>query len=268
VNPWSIVVPAAAGVAAGACVWGAVYPTSELFGRTLHHTARRSAMALTFDDGPNPSITPRLLELLERHGVRATFFVVGRFARACPELVREIAARGHVIGNHTESHPNLALLSGSRIQEELTRCQDSVALALAGRDESRPEWMRPPWGFRGPQLFGAVRRAGLRGVVMWSFGCYDWRPQRAEQLVNRLGRLERLGRLGQQGVASEEGPSSAGDQGHGHGGEVVLLHDGDFRGLGADREHVLGALQYWLPRWRDQGCDFVTMNDVAGGMRA
>jgi len=258
VNPWSIVVPAAAGVAAGACVWGAVHPTSEFFGRTLHHTARRSAMALTFDDGPNPSITPRLLELLARHGARATFFVVGRFARACPELVREIAARGHVIGNHTETHPNLALLSGSRIQEELTRCQDSVAAALAGRDEKRPEWMRPPWGFRGPQLFGAVRRAGLRGVVMWSFGCYDWRPQPAERLINRLRRIT---------VPKEEGLSKAGHNGRSGGGEVVLLHDGDFRGLGADREHVLGALEYWLPRWRDRGCDFVTMDDVAGGTR-
>ena len=273
-NVWSILGPAA-GVAAGVGLWGAVAPTAELFGPTVHRTPDRSTVALTFDDGPNPALTPQLLALLERHGVRATFFVVGRWARACPELVREIAARGHEIGNHTETHPKLALLTTSRIEQELTRCADSIASALgagvntataraaaapscevsmpqdaANSPESGVRWMRPPFGFRGPQLAGAVSNVGLRGVAMWSLTCYDWKPQRPAALIERLGRVMGKGAL----------TPTAGRR----GGEIVLLHDGDFQALHADRQHVLVALKYWLPRWRDAGLKFATIDQVAG----
>lgn len=266
-NVWSILGPAA-GVAAGVGLWGAVSPTAELFGPTVHRTPRRSTVALTFDDGPNPALTPQLLALLERHSVRATFFLVGRWARACPGLVREIAARGHEIGNHTETHPNLVLLSASRIEQELALCRESIAAALGvapapgitapGIAEdtlqdgvaNRAAWMRPPFGFRGPRLAGAVERAGLRGVAMWSLTCYDWKPQRPAALIERLGRV-----MG-SGVYTPTGGR--------RGGEIVLLHDGDFRALGADRQHVLVALKYWLPRWRDAGLGFATISEVAG----
>lgn len=244
-NPWPIVLPAAVGVAAGVAAWGAVCPTSQLLGPTLCRTPRPSAIGLTFDDGPNPAVTPRLLALLDRYGAQATFFVVGRFARHCPELVREISARGHTIGNHTETHPNLALLRPARIEEELVRCQDSIASAGVA---SPPAWMRPPFGFRGPQLWGAVRRAGLRGVVLWSITGYDWKPQSPARLIARLARVTR-------GLSA---PAA------GRAGEIVLLHDGDFRELGADRSHVVSALDHWLPRWRDTGAEFVTMDQAAG----
>ena len=287
----------AAAIAAGIAAWGAVHSTSEIFGATLHHTRRRGEVALTFDDGPNPAITPQLLALLERHSVRATFFLVGRFARACPELVREIAARGHALGNHTETHPNLALLRGARVEQEVRRGSDSIAEALRGAGRA-PAWMRPPFGYRGPQVAGAVRRAGLRGVAMWSRKFYDWRPQPASRLIERLGRLGRSGRLGRLGRLAEPRRSgrreAAGDlwaQGRAHedgafdavragvgrrdwrsrdgqGGDVVLLHDGDFRALGADQRHVLVALAYWLPRWQDAGLEFVTIDEVADTMPA
>jgi peptidoglycan/xylan/chitin deacetylase (PgdA/CDA1 family) len=227
-------VPVAA--AAGAA-WGAVYPGSQFFGPTLRRTNASGSIALTFDDGPNPSVTPVLLDLLARHSARATFFVIGKFARACPELVREIAARGHALGNHTDSHPSLALLSPKRIARELESCQEAIASATQA---APPAWMRPPFGFRGPQLRGAVRRAGFAGVAMWSLTCYDWKPQPAALLIARLGRLR--------------------------GGDIALLHDGDHRALGGDRAHVLAALEYWLPRWRDQGLDFVTIDEVGGRM--
>jgi peptidoglycan-N-acetylglucosamine deacetylase len=250
VNPWSILLPAAAGVA-GVGAWGAVHPTSQLFGPALCRTPRPSAVALTFDDGPNPAITPALLALLDRYEARATFFLVGRFARTYPELVREISERGHIIGNHTETHPGLAFLSTNRIEEELRRCQDSIAQGTKG---AVPVWMRPPFGFRGPQLWTAVKRVGLHGVVLWSMTCYDWKPQPASQLIARLASIA-------DRVAASAKTKNRNTTG---GGEIVLLHEGDFRHTGADRRHVLSALEHWLPRWRDMGIEFVTVDEIAG----
>ena len=106
--------------------------------------------------------------------------------------------------------------------------------------------MRPPFGYRRPGVWSAARRAGLRGVVMWSLTAYDWKPQPAERLIARLARV------------AERQASVA------RGGEIVLLHDGDFRRLGADQGHVLAALEHWLPRWQDAGFEFVTIDQVAG----
>ena len=85
-----------------------------MFGPTLRCTADAKKLALTFDDGPNPAVTSRLLDLFDRYSARVTFFLVGKYARACPDLVREMAVRGHVLGNHTQTHPNLIFLFGER----------------------------------------------------------------------------------------------------------------------------------------------------------
>ena len=90
------IVSSGAAAAAGIAAWGAVAPSSELFGPTVRRTSSSRKIALTFDDGPNPAVTPQLLELFDRYSVRATFFLIGKFARACPELVKEISARGHL----------------------------------------------------------------------------------------------------------------------------------------------------------------------------
>jgi peptidoglycan-N-acetylglucosamine deacetylase len=271
---WPLFVLPVVGACAGVAAWGAVYPTSELFGPTVHHTPDASLIALTFDDGPNPAYTPQLLSLLERYRAPATFFLVGRFALACPELVCEIADRGHNIGNHTQTHVNLAWLPAWRIADELRACQDSILRALGFERDAAPILMRPPFGYRGPQLWSALRRVGLLGVAMWSLKCYDWKPQPAARLIKRLERVAERGRL-DTGIGSESKSAhsgeprplrlaNAGQKKSPRGGEVVLLHDGDARQLGADRRHVLAALEYWLPRWRDAGFEFVTMNSLLG----
>src|SRR6478609_7119731 len=94
------------GLAAGAFAYASRWPASQIFGRTLIAPARPGELALTFDDGPNPAWTPRLLDILERHNVRATFFLVGSYAATEGALVRRIAEGGHLIGNHSWSHPN------------------------------------------------------------------------------------------------------------------------------------------------------------------
>ncbi len=224
--------------AAGITAWGAVAPSSELFGPTLRHTNSPRKIALTFDDGPNPVVTPKLLNLFDQHSVRATFFLIGKFARACPELVREISARGHRIGNHTDTHANLFLQTRVGIRGELARCQDAIA---AGARIDPPRWMRPPYGYRNPFLRAEIARAGMQGVVMWSKICWDWKPQPPERLIRRLADVARPGRP--------------------HG-DIVVLHDGDHRALGGDRFHVVAALEHWLPRWRDAGMEFVTMDSL------
>ncbi|MFZ0821473.1 MAG: polysaccharide deacetylase family protein [Candidatus Acidiferrales bacterium] len=251
-DPWTIGLPAIVVAGAGIGAWGAIAPRSQLFGAVLRRLLAEAEaggeasreIALTFDDGPNPAVTPRLLDLLARYNARATFFVIGRFAAKCPELVREIAARGHLLANHTHTHPNLAWQSHARIAQELRLCEEAVAEALGaaltrsravahGASELTMQWMRPPYGLRGPQLFGVARALGFRGVATWSRLCFDWKPQPTEKVIKRLARVRER--------------------------DIVLMHDGDYRALGGDRAHVVAALEHWLPRWRDAGLEFVTI---------
>ncbi len=220
-----------ASAASGIFAWGAVSPSAQLFGPTIRSTGHASTLALTFDDGPNPAATPQLLNLLDRHNARATFFLVGKHVRSFGSLAKEIADRGHSVGNHTETHPNLTFLSRRRIEDELSRCDLAIesATGKAGR------WMRPPYGFRGPQLDRVIRRRGGAGVVMWSVAARDWQPQPAERVVERLRRV--------------------------HGGDIVLLHDADYKVPQADRRHTIAALEYWLPRWKDAGLRFVNLDE-------
>jgi len=218
-----------AAVAGGAAAWAAGHPSSQLFGRTLTRTSSPAAIALTFDDGPNPAVTPLLLDTLERHRVRATFFLIGRWVRACNSIAADIAAHGHTIGNHTDTHPNTIWLPTRDIVEELRRCQDAVAKAGA----PAPALTRPPWGFRGPQFNAAVERSGLKRVVMWSLMGRDWSPRGKRRLIERLRRVR--------------------------GGDIIVLHDGDHAAPGADRRETVRALEHWLPRWRDAGLQCVAL---------
>jgi peptidoglycan-N-acetylglucosamine deacetylase len=226
---------AASGVcaASGIFAWGAVAKSSQLFGPTIHRISDPSSIAITFDDGPNPAVTPQLLDLLERHNAQATFFLIGQYTRACPALAREIAARGHALGNHTETHPALTFLPPTQTKAQLDRCDDAI-LAATGQ---KPVWMRPPFGYRSPWLDGIVRRRGGAGVAMWSRAARDWRTQRREPVIARLRRIR--------------------------GGDIVLLHDGDHRVLKGNRQHVLEALEHWLPRWKDAGLHFVKVDGPA-----
>jgi peptidoglycan-N-acetylglucosamine deacetylase len=218
--------------AAGTYSWASCVPSAQLFGRTVRKTGDPRTIALTFDDGPNPAVTPALLDLLDQHSVRATFFLIGSHVRAYPELAREVSSRGHIVGNHTDTHPALPFLSAQRIREELARCDEAIDSAI-GR---RPRWMRPPYGFRSPFLNGIVQNRKGAGVVMWSRLARDWKPQPAEDVTRRL---QRVG-----------------------GGDIVLLHDGDHRVPDGDRRHTVEALRNWIPRWKDAGLLMVTLDEV------
>lgn len=232
--------------AAGVTTYGALWPRSQLFGPTICRTDARKKLAVTFDDGPNPAITPKLLEVLERHHARATFFLIGRFVRECPALVGELVARGHVLGNHTETHPNLFWKSGREIRAELGACQDRIA-ETTGRP---PRWFRPPYGFRNPMLAAAARDLNLT-VVMWTRMPGDWSGKPASWLVERM-----------RPVAAPAGGGPGDTPDREAGGEILCLHDGSHKALNGDRLATVQALEYWLPRWSDLGLEFVTIEDA------
>jgi peptidoglycan/xylan/chitin deacetylase (PgdA/CDA1 family) len=249
-NPWVIGGPTAvAAAAAGLVAYGAVYPRSQLFGGTVYRTNSPRKLALTFDDGPNPAITPKLLDLLDRFKARATFFVIGKHARECPELLKETAARGHVIGNHTDAHPNLFWLKPDQITVELRCCNFSIVAATG----APPRWFRPPYGFRNPWVVPMARELKQR-LVMWTLIPGDWRATSSEWLIPRMGPIAACAQRKLNAAGAANGASSTGD--------ILCLHDGSHRQLNADRLPTLAALEHWLPRWRDLGLEFVTIDDA------
>jgi len=248
VNPWLIDGACALGFAAGATAYGAVYPRAQLFGPTVSRTNSSRKLAITFDDGPNPAITPKLLDLLDRYKARATFFLIGRFVRDCPELVRETLARGHLLGNHTDTHPNLFWLSPAQIREQIQRCNDAIGMATG----VAPGWLRPPFGVRNLWLAAAARESGLR-VAMWTLIPGDWMEKPPQWLIRRMRPIALRARHIAGNAANISSTRT---------GDILCLHDGAHRGLNGNRLHTLAALEYWLPRWRDLGLQFVTMAEA------
>jgi peptidoglycan-N-acetylglucosamine deacetylase len=246
VNPWLIATPAAL-TAAAVTAYGAVNPRSQLFGPTVWGTNSPRKLAITFDDGPNPKITPELLKLFERHEARVTFFMVGRFAHECPELVREIVVRGHAIGNHTATHASLFWSTPAQIGEQMRRCNEVIG-TITGMT---PRWFRPPWGIRNPWVVPVAMAMGMR-TALWTLLPGDWRVKPTSWLIQRI---EPIAKRAQSSRAS-------GNNSHAGHGDVLCLHDGDYRFLNADRRATVEALQYWLPRWRDLGLEFVTIDEA------
>lgn len=192
--------------------------------------AARREVALTFDDGPHPAVTPRVLDLLDRRGARATFFCVGRRAKAHPDLVRDIAARGHAVENHSDRHEKrFALQTPWAIRRELRTAQTTLT-AAAG---TPPRFVRAPFGIRGPMLDPALAGTGLRHVA--------WTRRGKDTICNDpalvLARLTR-------GLAA---------------GDILLLHDGA-SAVGADGTPVvLTVLPALLAALAAQGLHAVTL---------
>jgi peptidoglycan/xylan/chitin deacetylase (PgdA/CDA1 family) len=202
---------AVAGLAAGAWAYASLWPGSCIFGRALTAPGRPGELALTFDDGPNPSWTPPLLDMLGSLGVQATFFLVGSHAQAEPELVRRIAAAGHLVGNHSWSHPNLARSSAARIREELRQTQHTLE-QITG---APVRFFRPPYGARRPVVFRIARELGFT-PVLWNAMTSDWSNPSAERIAARL--TAKIDRLTRRGRAAN-----------------IVLHDGSHRDRSGNR---------------------------------
>lgn len=226
---------AAAGAAAVFAGYSSMAPRSQAFGRTFLGAAPGSRqLALTYDDGPNDPHTLRLLEVLARHDVRATFFLIGWFVAQRPDIARQIAAAGHVIGNHTFTHPNLIFASRAKVRKELEYCRQALTDAVG----EHSNLFRPPFGGRRPGVLGEVRRQGLT-PVMWSASAWDWRRTTADAVERRV--VEQV-----------------------RGGEVVLMHDGGHRRMGADRAHTVEATDRLIRRYQGEGFALVTVPEMMG----
>jgi peptidoglycan/xylan/chitin deacetylase (PgdA/CDA1 family) len=224
-----------AGLAWGACAYAALWPESQIFGKTLIAPRNPGELALTFDDGPNPAWTPQLLDLLAEHNVGATFFMVGNFAKAEPALVRRVAAAGHLIGNHSWSHPNLALTRGPQVTDELTSTSDTLQQILG----SPVRFFRPPFGARRPFVLRTARSLGLIPVT-WNAMTTDWETPSANTIAQHLANT--IDRLDRQGSAAN-----------------IVLHDGGHRGLGANRGPSVAAAGQLLERYK-KNHRFVTLD--------
>jgi len=224
---------AAAVVAAG---YQSMAPTAQWYGRTLARLpGAGKRIALTYDDGPNDPHTFRLLEVLDRHGVKATFFMIGRFVRQRPDIARAVAQAGHVIGNHTFTHPLLIFQSAAQTRTQLLDCRATLSDAIG----EHSNLLRPPFGGRRPATLRIARELGL-DPVMWSVTGYDWDvPPPAAVIEKKVARQIK------------------------GSGDIILLHDGGHKAMGADRSQTVIATDNLIRRYKDQGHEFLTIKTAS-----
>ena len=227
--------PALIGLTAAATASAAGYqsmsPTGQWFGRSFCGGIRGSKqMALTYDDGPNDPHTLKLLDVLAKHSVRATCFMIGRYVQQRPDIARAVAQAGHIIGNHTFTHPLLIFKSEAQTRTQLQDCRSALQDAIG----EHSNLFRPPFGGRRPATLRIARELGLQ-TVMWNVTGYDWNAPPAAVIEKKVARQMR-------------------------GGDVILLHDGGHRALGADRAQTVIATDNLIRRYKDMGYEFVTVN--------
>lgn len=199
--------------------------------------AARGEVAITLDDGPDPEVTPAVLDQLDAAGARATFFCIATKAQAAPALLREIVRRGHAVQNHSHSHRHhFSLLGPAGMAREITRAQQLLA-DLGGR---WPHCFRAPAGLRNPLLDPVLHRLGLH-LVSWTRRGFDTREADPARVLQRLVQ-------GRGGTLA--------------GGDILLLHDGHARRSAGGRPVVLEVLPALLQRCRDAGLTPVTLDDA------
>jgi peptidoglycan-N-acetylglucosamine deacetylase len=227
-------------------------PGNQLFGKTIvSGPANERVVALTYDDGPNPPYTQRILDVLDREGVHATFFLVGRAVAAYPKVVAREARSGDALGNHTWDHGHLIIMNPAQVRDSLTRT-DSAIFAASGE---HTHLMRPPFGSRDWLVLDVARKMGYT-PVMWSVPlARDWEYPSAALIASRILRYVR-------------------------DGSIIVLHDGN-RGMLCDGPHAnphpcdrhndIEATRLIVEALKKQGYRFVTVPQliaIKGAMRS
>ena len=189
----------------------------------------QTIIALTFDDGPHPKYTTEILDLLNEYNIKATFFVLGKFAEQYPEIIKRQAKEGHEIGNHTYSHINVKKVSKEKIQEEFNKTQE-IILSLAGVES---KVFRPPYGIFDEKIISAINKAC--SIVLWSQNedHKDWSNPGVKKIADTiLSQIEN--------------------------GDIILLHDYVYH----NESHTVEALKIILPELKNKGYKFVTLSEL------
>jgi peptidoglycan/xylan/chitin deacetylase (PgdA/CDA1 family) len=227
---------AASVAAAAAAGYQSMAPTGQWYGRTFSSLPTGTKqLALTYDDGPNDPHTRHLLEVLARHNVYATFFLIGRYVQQFPDIVREVVKAGHAVGNHTFTHPLLIFKSEEEIRRELSDCRAALQDAIGYHSNL----FRPPFGGRRPTVLRIARELDLASV-MWNVTGYDWSAPPAAVIEHKVVKQIR-------------------------GGDVILLHDGGHRQMSADRSQTVIATDRLIARYKSEGYEFRTVPEMMRG---
>jgi peptidoglycan/xylan/chitin deacetylase (PgdA/CDA1 family)/GT2 family glycosyltransferase len=215
-------------------IFATIDPVAQIFGPVLTHVrADQPVIALTFDDGPSP-YTAQVLDILARYEVKATFFVIGQKVEQHPDLARRIVAEGHVLGNHTYSHPLWKMMGTSQqVERELDRGAEAIQAATG----LQPTLFRPPHGWRSPWMITLAQRKGYQ-VVTWDISSGDWMAQSTTQaIINRVVQKARPG-------------------------AIILLHDGLNLQDNVSRQHTVEALPAIIEALQARGYRLVTIPEL------
>ena len=186
-------------------------------------------IAITFDDGPHPYLTPRILEILERYGVEATFFMVGVNVRNYPDAARAVIEAGHEVGNHTFTHGHMKRLSPAEVEREIGECE----AALEELCEYRPHLFRPPEGAVNTYIAHCSEENDYK-LILWSLDTRDWENKSTEEIVERV-------------LSSVTA------------GDIILMHD--YIGRSSKTPE---ALEILLPRLIERGYEPVSVSRLLG----
>ena len=233
VHYWTVLPPIIAYVLLA--IDGVARPGSGWLMPVIHHGNRKShQIALTFDDGPDADVTPRVLDTLRAHGIHATFFVIGRYAEAYPELIDRIIAEGHELGNHSYTHSRLLNLHGRRsMQRDIE--QGLAVLDRMGAPVNKKLY-RPPMGLKNPALARIQKHLGLR-IVSWSLHAGDTRTRDSNAVARHV-------------------------IGHIRPGDIVLFHDGHDLPHRQRSPALAEMLETILPELKNKGLEAVTVSGL------
>lgn len=190
---------------------------------------KQKVIALTFDDGPNPRYTPQILNLLEKYHAKATFFVTGYRVNKYPEIVKREVLEGHIVGNHTYNHPNIARSSPDKISGELAKSEKLIYSIT----KQKPQFFRPPYGYYDERVVYTAKQSGYT-VVLWSFeqDTLDWKKPGVRKIVKKVVSNVR-------------------------NGDIILFHDHI-----QNRSQTVQALKQILPTLQKRGYKFVTVSEL------
>lgn len=226
-----MILPVALGLSVlGGAVHGAFHRNSFVFGPVLGHLpTHERKVALTFDDGPNPDATPRILDTLAEYDVKATFFILGKYAERWPDLVHRVVQEGHQVGNHGYFHRKLHFKSPRYVRRDMLLGKRAIERASS----ASPQFFRAPHGFRSPWVSAIAGSLGER-TIGWSLGVWDSDLPGVKAIVDRT-------------IAGVKP------------GSIVLLHDGDGYNADGNRMQTAASLPAIITGLRERGHDFVTL---------